>query len=65
MGQKINPTLMRITSNKKKKNWRSIWIADSKDFGRLLLEDEQIRRFLKKRSSCQGASKFTIRRMTD
>lgn len=65
MGQKINPTLMRITSNKKKKNWRSIWFADSKDFGRLLLEDGKIREFLKKRSSCQGASKFTIRRMSD
>jgi small subunit ribosomal protein S3 len=61
MGQKCNPIGFRLIVTK---DWRSKWYASKKEFGPLVVEDEQIRRFLKKRPQCNGAAKFVIRRMS-
>jgi small subunit ribosomal protein S3 len=61
MGQKVNPIGFRTSVTKK---WRSLWYGNKQEFGNLLVEDIQIREFLKKKPSCQGASRFTIRRMS-
>lgn len=44
MGQKGHPTGLRIGIIE---NWRSRWYADKKNFGRLLVEDQNIRLFIK------------------
>jgi small subunit ribosomal protein S3 len=62
MGQKVCPVSFRLV---RKKNWRSIWIANKKEFGALLIEDQRIREVLKTKPSCVGASRFTIRRMSE
>ena len=61
MGQKVCPIGFRTSVTKK---WRSLWYGNKQEFGNLLIEDFLIREFLKKKQSCQGASKFTIRRMS-
>ena len=45
MGHKVNPIGMRLQVNR---TWDSRWYADSKDYGKLLLEDIKIREFIKK-----------------
>ena len=40
MGQKTNPTGLRIAVNK---DWTSKWYAEKKEFGKLLAEDRKIR----------------------
>lgn len=62
MGQKTNPTGFRLAV---RKNWKSRWFASKKDFGDQLLEDLQLRKYLKKKSCCQGTAGFTIKRMGD
>lgn len=61
MGQKTSPTGFRLVLRKK---WRSVWFANSKEFGNLLGEDKKIRDYLVKKPCCVGASRFTIRRMS-
>ncbi len=61
MGQKVNPIGFRTAVTKK---WRSLWFANKKEFGDQLIEDFHIREYLKKKPACQGASKFTVRRMS-
>ncbi len=61
MGQKVCPIGLRTSVTKK---WRSLWYGNKQEFGNLLVEDFKIREYLKKKPSCQGASKFTIRRMS-
>jgi small subunit ribosomal protein S3 len=46
LGQKVNPTGLRVTVTK---DWRSRWIADKKSFGPLLQEDIKIRELVRKR----------------
>jgi len=46
MGQKTNPIGLRVGVNK---DWRSKWYADKKEFGKLLSEDREIRKLLKKK----------------
>jgi small subunit ribosomal protein S3 len=41
-----------------------LWYGNKKEFGDLVVEDVLIRKCLKGKSSCQGASHFTIRRMS-
>lgn len=62
MGQKVNPVGFRLVVRKK---WESSWFASKKDFGNQLLQDIEIRKYLKKKSCCQGAASFTIKRMGD
>lgn len=61
MGQKVCPVGFRTTVTKK---WRSLWFGNKQEFGNLVVEDFHIREFLKKKPSCQGASRFTIKRMS-
>jgi len=61
MGQKVNPVGLRTSVTKK---WRSLWYGNKREFGDLVVEDVLIREILKKKPSCQGASHFTIRRMS-
>lgn len=60
MGQKVSPIGLRTSVTKK---WRSLWYGNKQEFGDLLVEDFLIRKSLQKKSSCQGASHFTIKRM--
>ena len=61
MGQKTSPTGFRLVINKR---WRSIWFANKQEFGNLLEEDRQIRKFLESRPACVGSSEFIIKRMS-
>lgn len=45
MGQKVSPTSIRIGITL---DWRSNWYADKSRFGNLLVEDQKIRRHVKK-----------------
>ena len=59
MGQKINPTGLRLGINR---TADSRWYADSADFGRLLHEDIKIRKFIKDKLKQAGVSKVIIER---
>lgn len=61
MGQKTSPIGFRLVRNK---NWRSVWFAGKQEFGNLLAEDREIRKFLENRAASAGSSKFTIKRMS-
>ncbi len=61
MGQKVSPTGFRLVTRKK---WLSSWFANKKEFGDLLAQDRLIRNFLKAKSFCVGASRFSIKRMS-
>jgi len=58
MGQKVNPHGIRVGVIK---NWDSVWYAD-RNFGAYLVEDNQIRKFVKKKLYAAGVSKITIHR---
>ncbi|MCI0340231.1 MAG: 30S ribosomal protein S3 [Planctomycetales bacterium] len=76
MGQKVWPVAFRVgvkirgvarrtesgvlTNNAV--NWRSRWYAKKKEFGLLVLEDEKIRRFVKKEYYPAGVSRTEIER---
>ena len=59
MGQKVHPTGLRIGVIK---DCNSKWYADSKDFADYLVEDQKIRKFLKKNLYLAGISKIEIER---
>jgi len=61
MGQKANPHGLRLGINK---GWESIWYAE-KDFAKYLMEDHQIRKYIKKKLYASGISHITIQRTTD
>ncbi|MDR1664172.1 MAG: 30S ribosomal protein S3, partial [Clostridiales bacterium] len=50
MGQKANPHGLRLGINKE---WDSVWYAE-KDFAKYLLEDNVIRKFIKKKLYAAG-----------
>ena len=58
MGQKVNPLGLRLNITR---TWDSIWYAD-KEYASYLLEDQKIRKFLKKRLNHAGMSKIVIER---
>lgn len=58
MGQKVNPKGLRVGVIK---NWDSRWYAD-KEYSDYLLEDYQIRKYLKKKLYAAGISRFEIER---
>lgn len=60
MGQKTSPIGFRLARNKR---WRSVWYANKKEFGTLLLEDKKIRDALLAKPVCAGTAKLTIKRM--
>lgn len=61
MGQKVNPIGLRLNITR---TWDSIWYAD-KDYSTYLIEDQKIRKYLKKRLYHAGLSKTTIERTGD
>lgn len=61
MGQKVNPIGIRLNITR---TWDSIWYAD-KDFSTYLIEDNKIRKYLKKRLYHAGLSKTKIERTGD
>ena len=61
MGQKVNPHGLRVGVIK---DWDSRWYAEA-DFADNLVEDYQIRKFLKKRLFSAGISKIEVERAAD
>lgn len=59
MGQKTNPIGLRVAVNK---DWQSKWFAGKKEFGKLLVEDADIRRLLKKRLESASVPRIAIER---
>ncbi len=59
MGQKVNPHGMRVGINK---DWSSKWYADKSSFADFLVEDNQIRAFVKKKLYNAGVSNVVIER---
>lgn len=59
MGQKVCPTGLRLGITE---DWRSRWYADKQHFGDYLVEDEKIRRYIKKNYHFAGISKIEIER---
>ena len=64
MGQKVNPHGLRVGVIK---DWNSRWYADTNDgeFANNLVEDNTIRKFLKKRLYSAQVSKIEIERASD
>ena len=61
MGQKVNPHGLRVGIIK---DWDSKWYAEN-DFADYLIEDYNIRKFLKKKLYTAGISKIEIERASD
>jgi small subunit ribosomal protein S3 len=59
MGQKVRPTGFRTGIMV---DWLSTWYANKQDFSELLVEDQKIRKFVKKRYREAGISKIRIQR---
>ena len=59
MGQKVHPTGFRVGVIR---DWNSKWYADSRNFADYLVEDQKIRKFLKKKLYLAGISKIEIER---
>lgn len=59
MGQKVNPTGIRLGIVKKH---TSVWYAGGKDYARYLLEDIEIRNMVKKRLASASVSRVEIER---
>ena len=59
MGQKVHPTGVRVGIIK---DWNSKWYANSNNFADYLIEDQKIRKFLKKKLYLAGISKIEIER---
>lgn len=59
MGQKCHPYGFRVGITRP---WTSRWYARKKDFGKYLVEDQRIKRFIKSRLPQAGISKIEIER---
>lgn len=59
MGQKVNPHGLRVGVIK---DWSSRWYAKDRDFSDLLIEDNKIRKHIKKTQYSTGISKIEIER---
>ena len=62
MGQKVNPKGLRIGVIRP---WEATWYADSKHFADNLVEDNKIRKYIKKKYYETSISKITIERAAD
>src|SRR5579884_3828361 len=59
MGQKVRPTGFRTGIMT---DWLSQWYASKQDFADLLLEDEKVRRFIKRKYGRSGIARIRIER---
>ena len=62
MGQKVNPTGFRVGVTEP---WRSRWYAEKRDYGRFLVQDQKIRRHIKRNYSFAGIPDIEIERRSD
>ncbi len=62
MGQKVNPHGMRVGIIK---DWDSRWFARKKDFGDTLVEDYNLREYIKKTLYAAGIARVEIERSND
>lgn len=62
MGQKVNPHGLRVGVIK---DWDARWYANKKDFARYLVEDNEIREFVKKETEKSGVPRIEIEREGD
>lgn len=62
MGQKVNPHGLRVGIIK---DWDSKWFANAHDFGDMLVEDYNIRKFVKKQCFDAGIARIGIERKND
>ena len=58
MGQKVNPIGLRLNITR---SWESIWYAD-KEYAKYLLEDQEIKKYLKKRLFHAGIARINVER---
>ena len=59
MGQKVNPVGIRIGITR---DWSSRWYANKQEFGKLLVEDQKIRRYIKHEFYSAGVPEIEIER---
>ena len=59
MGQKVNPTGLRVMVNK---NWGSRWFSEKKEFGTLLNEDLMIKKIVKDKLKNAAVASIIIER---
>ena len=62
MGQKVNPHGLRVGVIK---DWDSRWYASDEKVGDLIVEDQKIRKYLKKTLYGAGVPKIEIERSAD
>jgi len=62
MGQKVNPHGLRVGVIK---DWDSRWFASKKDFGDILVEDYNLREFIKKTLYAAGIARVEIERLPE
>jgi small subunit ribosomal protein S3 len=62
VGQKVSPYLQRIGINK---NWRSLWFADRRDYGKNVVEDYKIRKFITEKFVHAAVSHVIIERLAE
>jgi small subunit ribosomal protein S3 len=62
MGQKVSPHGLRVGIIS---DWDSKWYADKKNFANYLIEDNQIREYVKRKLYAAGISKTVIERAAD
>ncbi|SVD12570.1 uncharacterized protein METZ01_LOCUS365424, partial [marine metagenome] len=62
MGQKVNPVSFRVGVTLP---WASRWYATKKNYGDFLVEDHQVRKFVKKEYGFAGIAKIEIERIGD
>lgn len=62
MGQKVHPFVLRVGFIR---TWHSRWFSKHGKFAQLILQDYQIRKFIKERFKQAAVSKIVIERLTD
>jgi small subunit ribosomal protein S3 len=62
MGQKVNPHGLRVGVIK---DWDSKWYAPKADFADNLIEDQEIRKYIKNKLYSAGVAKIEIERASD
>jgi small subunit ribosomal protein S3 len=62
MGQKVHPFALRLGFIR---TWHSRWFAKPKDYAKFILQDYDIRKFIKKRFKLAAVSKIIIERLAD
>lgn len=62
MGQKVHPLVLRMGFIR---TWHSRWFAGHQEYPKLILQDFNIRKFIKKRFKQAAVSKIVIERLAD